>query len=320
MQHANYAKSFLQVTQIAKLVDLASESAYTADVLVDDASKLLKIALPPISNSLSLLIDSGVARIDSEGFVNVAHTSEQSIRKHLISRLGVDKVLLSIANAMELKNEDGSRDIDIYILFPKLRGIPALCTSLGLLERDSDRNKFFVSAEKLSHFEPLLEEGNLSRYEKGMTPEQLHQQQLAQNERGELAEEFVLAQERTRLNGHPNIEAVKRVSKFNVSAGFDIQSFESLHSKHIDRLIEVKSFVGEPGFYWSINEIKCSSSKGAQYSIVVVDSTRMEEPEYSPSEIRNPFEILRMAPLLGDHTEGPFEISPTNFYISLKGQ
>jgi hypothetical protein len=104
-----------------------------------------------------------------------------------------------------------------------------------------------------------------------------------------------------------------------VSAGFDIQSFGSIHSTNIDKFIEVKSYAGEPGFYWSINEINFAQKMSTQYCLVIVNSGKLNDPDYNPPEIINPYDMFQMGKYIRGRTEGAFEVTPMNFYISALG-
>ena len=65
---------------------------------------------------------------------------------------------------------------------------------------------------------------------------------------------FVLCFEKVRI-GHPLCENIKRISEIDVSAGYDIVSFNSSQSQKLDRFIEVKA-ISNNGFYWSKNEFE----------------------------------------------------------------
>lgn len=73
---------------------------------------------------------------------------------------------------------------------------------------------------------------------------------------GERAEQFVLSYEAKRLEGHPTLSKIKQISVIDVTAGYDILSYNGVDSEKLDRFIEVKSYLGSPHFYWSQNEIE----------------------------------------------------------------
>ena len=112
--------------------------------------------------------------------------------------------------------------------------------------------------------------------------------QIEDNEvAGENAELFVLTFEQKRL-GYPLNEQVRRISEIDVSAGYDIVSFESEESNEPDRFIEVKALSGK-GFYWSNNECEVAKLKGGSYYLYLVELSQVEKPSYSPIIIKDPY-------------------------------
>jgi hypothetical protein len=125
---------------------------------------------------------------------------------------------------------------------------------------------------------------------KKFTLEQLLKQQEDQSKRGLEAEEFVLELEKKRL---PEMaQKIKRISDFDVAAGYDIVSYESSGTEHYDRFIEVKCYIGTPHFFWSENESDIARIKADKYLLCLVDYTRIKEPGYQPEFIRNPYETI----------------------------
>ena len=110
---------------------------------------------------------------------------------------------------------------------------------------------------------------------------------LADNEiKGEQAEKFVLEFEQKRLNV-PLCKKVKQISPIDVSAGYDIISFNSKCSLEYDRFIEVKATEGER-FYWSKNEYEIAKLKGDNYYLYLVDLSKINCKDYAPTIIKNP--------------------------------
>ena len=131
------------------------------------------------------------------------------------------------------------------------------------------------------------------RLRKGaMSLEALKEKQRIQAEQGRKAEEYVVSYERRRLRGHVLLDRIKQISDFDVAAGFDVLSFESVNSSINDRFIEVKSFHEKPHFYWSSNEYEKAKLKGTQYYLYLIDMDRYMEDEYSPIIIRDPASSL----------------------------
>ena len=125
---------------------------------------------------------------------------------------------------------------------------------------------------------------------KKITLVQFIKRQEDQNKRGLKAEEFVLALEKSRLPGMA--QKIKRISDFDVSAGYDIVSYEDHNSQHYDRFIEVKCYIGSPHFFWSKNESDIAKLKSDQYFLCLVDYTRIEETNYQPDFIQNPYDTI----------------------------
>lgn len=130
----------------------------------------------------------------------------------------------------------------------------------------------------------------ISMRRKKLMLEQLRKQQEEQCKHGLEAEEFVLGIERKRL---PEMaRKIKRISDFDVSAGYDIVSFERDGAEYYDRLIEVKCYIGSPHFYWSENELDVARIKANKYILCLVDYLRIGETGYYPEYIRNPYETI----------------------------
>lgn len=109
---------------------------------------------------------------------------------------------------------------------------------------------------------------------------------------GEAAEEYVVEYEKARLLNTTLAEKVKRISGIDVSAGYDVVSFEEGTSVQYDRFIEVKSFEGHPHFYWSKNEIEVAMIYGDKYYLYLINADKIVEPGYVPTIIRNPVKTI----------------------------
>lgn len=131
---------------------------------------------------------------------------------------------------------------------------------------------------------------DLKERRKKFTLDQLLKQQEEQSKRGLEAEEFVLRLERNRLPG--KAYRIKRISDFDVTAGYDIASYETETSEKYDRFVEVKCYLGKPHFYWSENECDVAKQKGEKYILCLVDYTRIGESSYQPQYIQNPYNVI----------------------------
>ncbi len=97
---------------------------------------------------------------------------------------------------------------------------------------------------------------------RAVSPEHLKQILELQNQYGEEAEKFVLEYEERRL---AEKKEIVWVSKYSISEGYDIASYNTQDSLLYDRFIEVKSYSGNLAFYWSKNEVETSRKKGKNY-------------------------------------------------------
>lgn len=109
---------------------------------------------------------------------------------------------------------------------------------------------------------------------------------------GRQAEEFVLSYEKLRLADHSHLHDVEIISDYDIAAGYDITSFNSIDSSGHDRFIEVKSFKGVPNFHWSRNEIEVSRILQDRYFLYLIDRETCFADNYQPYIIQNPYESI----------------------------
>ncbi len=129
----------------------------------------------------------------------------------------------------------------------------------------------------------------------GLTLDELKRIQDRKEDLGQQAELFVAAFEKARLYNHPLESYIRIISGIDVSAGYDVISFNSTESQEYDRFIEVKSYAGNLCFYWSRNEVNCARAKGDSYFLYLVDRDRMGEAGYEPVAIRDPYNSVFMS-------------------------
>ena len=148
---------------------------------------------------------------------------------------------------------------------------------------EGDFGVYNVGAE----FESLFEE-QLKKRRSKMSLEQLMEQHRRQEEQGRKAEEFVLEFERRRLLWSENSNRVKQISDFDVSAGYDILSFNTSESTKYDRFIEVKSFSSIQSFFWSSNEMRIAREMKKNYFLYLVDMEQYQSVGYEPTIVCDP--------------------------------
>lgn len=106
---------------------------------------------------------------------------------------------------------------------------------------------------------------------------------------GEKGEEFVLKFEKKRCPfTNKQLKRIKQISVVDVSAGYDILSFENELSE-AKRYIEVKTYCGDVHFYWSANEIEAARLRNASYYLYLVDYNKINIEGYTPLMIQNPY-------------------------------
>lgn len=127
---------------------------------------------------------------------------------------------------------------------------------------------------------------------KKITEEQLFARLEAQREQGERGELFVLEFEKQRITDPVKQAMIERVSTIDVSAGFDIVSFNDNSSSRIDRFIEVKTFKGGVHFHWSGNEKETASFMGESYFLYLVNDDCIDKEGYEPLIIQNPVKVI----------------------------
>jgi len=143
------------------------------------------------------------------------------------------------------------------------------------------------SLEISEHYETIFTKVQ-KKVKRKMSLDALKKQLELQELQGEAAEEYVVGYEKARLLITVLADKIKRISGIDVSAGYDIVSFEDNTSVQYDRFIEVKSFVGQPHFYWSKNEIEVATLYGDKYYLYLIDTEKAAEVGYTPTIIRNP--------------------------------
>lgn len=107
---------------------------------------------------------------------------------------------------------------------------------------------------------------------------------------GEEAEKFVLNFEFARLKEQKEIDWV---AEYIVNEGYDIASYNHECDEFPNRFIEVKSYDGKtPYFFWSRNEYSVAKRKKDEYWLYLVNRCEMNNLEYEPMMIQNPFETI----------------------------
>lgn len=274
--------------------------------LVSMMSGRPRISINEISNRCSLEngivinCSGAVAFLQYLGYVenneNLISTTEKYVnlmnrtRDQIIEEL-VKECIIVLVNEGIFDSDETSFDSERGHLSIKRSAFPLayaavrnFLTMAGALEKEVN-SEICINEVYESEFSVQLR----SRKEK-FTMEQLLKRQEEQSKRGLEAEEFVLKYERDRVPS--KAYKIKRISDFDVSAGYDIVSYQTSESTGYDRLLEVKCYLGQPHFYWSENESDVAKRKGDKYVLCLVDYNKMKDPGYIPEFIPNPYETI----------------------------
>ena len=163
-----------------------------------------------------------------------------------------------------------------------------LLLDLGVLKPHpvKELNKFILN----SRFKKLFDKVVLPQiHKRKIGVDELKAEMEQRQIYGEEAEKFVLAYEEKRLNGTKEIDWV---AEYSISDGYDIASYNTEESTVHDRFIEVKSYQGQPYFFWSRNEMDIARIKKSNYFLYLVNRSMMKEPEYDPLIIQDPYESV----------------------------
>lgn len=116
---------------------------------------------------------------------------------------------------------------------------------------------------------------------------------------GDLGEKLVLEYERERLNrlgANEESKCIRIISKLNVAAGYDIESFDGKSSSlEFDRFIEVKSSTGDyVSFEWTRNEINKAKKLKDSYWIYFLGKVDLvgKNAKLGPLLFRDPIKTV----------------------------
>jgi hypothetical protein len=253
-----------------------------------------------LDGALGLLVNLGVLALDGEylkpdiGFADLAESSEigLALATRLVDRLAAAGEIESLFPVGSLSWAQSPGELTVHLSQVPMQSLPVikLLRDLDTVLDSEDGMALLKVREPFSHSLQAAVAAAFSRRptRKALSPEQLERLQEAQARQGAEAEEYVLRYERDRLDGHVQLQLVRRISITNTAAGYDIESFEGLKSFLPDRFIEVKSHRGVEHFFLSVGELDAARELGDRYYLYLVDMAKFDLPEYCPLIIRNP--------------------------------
>lgn len=253
---------------------------------------------PPVSKRLV----GGIDKVDKQDYLIskypaeltlISYASLISLQEELGFFLRTNKVMVVLDEAHKAKNSSGGVIAQAVLEMSKysksrivLTGTPAPngYEDIYNLFRFIWPNKNVLGFE-INQLRDIIVTGDQARVTRlidNISPYFIRIRKLI----GEKAELFVLEFEKNRL-GAPLAGKVRRISEVDVTAGYDIISYNSVKSKETDRFIEVKA-ISSSGFYWSKNEYETAKLKGETYYLYLVDLHKINQPDYVPEIVQNP--------------------------------
>lgn len=260
--------------------------------LLKDLAATKSISWSRARNTVAKLTSYGLFEAD-ESLVRLASAERMDVPHWIAERIVAEfTALLTKAEGWSCIGHDaatGNLTIDAMTLPPMRDGLAMWLTDFAIARRAAVQTRFWtVSSDHNDAFLTGARDANKKTPRRAKSAARLAADLARQAEAGAAAEVWVVEYERERLFGHPLKDQIRRVSEDDVSAGYDIVSFASVHSIHHDRFIEVKSHGERKVFHWSRNEIATAVEFGEDYALYLVDRDRCEQAGYSPHMITGP--------------------------------
>lgn len=206
----------------------------------------------------------------------------------LVAGVIVEKLASEQGASLRAHPTDGLT-LDSFLLSGAEDGLSSWILEFSIASRPTAQSRFWqVDPRYEGAFLASARVANTRRPRRAISIEALDAQLAANAEHGKAAEEWVLAFECRRLQAHPLVDQIRRVSESDVAAGYDIISFSTAAAMHHDLHIEVKSYAGTRRFFWSRNEIATAEEFGEEYALYLVDRTMIWRSDYTPQIIQAP--------------------------------
>lgn len=236
---------------------------------------------------------NGILSLD-EKFLELINNQEQFNKeclKKIFEKLEADKIFDEIFSQENMSYDIINKVIEIrnssftlaYSNFKQL----LIDFKFLWLHPNGSEDKLIVNSEYRDMFDSKLLPNIHKRI---MWLEELKKKLEYQEIEWEKAELFVIEYEKKRLGHKQN--NVERISPYHAGAGYDILSCHSINSINQDRFIEVKSFSWKTAFYRTRNEVDQARIRKDDYCLYLINRDEMNNPEYEPIIIRNPYEII----------------------------
>ena len=264
------------------------------DVLVENVAILFGVSRAKILNTITLLKNLGIVEMHN-GWISTSEAvvEPKALGERLVNYVVEQHLVPGFGDAMLLAEETGEVWVDAKRAPGRHLGIGALLVELGVFHRDRlTSTNWRIGKRYTEQFIQAIAKSN-DNIALGMLSSDDLRQKVEENlEAGLKAEEWVVSFEKNRLKEHPLRGQIRRVSDRHANAGFDVLSFRDRSSIAYNWLIEVKSYVDVPRFYWTTNEIDCARRQGERYVLYLVDRSQMQIEGYEPRVITGPYEFF----------------------------
>ncbi|MDD5464903.1 MAG: DUF3883 domain-containing protein [Candidatus Omnitrophica bacterium] len=229
----------------------------------------------------NFLIDIGLAKIDKKAIIPLEDLENIDIRNEKEEGKFKKYIITKIVNSNSfykalLKSFLGEfrQEESALIFTPKLKqrldlsGIRNFLIDFGVIRFD-EGNKAYIVEKDFEDLCPAKRKANV-------TLVNFLRCRREEERLGKSAELKILEFERNRLARFPTLlKRIKRISDVNISAGYDILSFEETQENFPNRFIEVKAVPNEDfHFYWSKNEIEMAISQKERYYLYLLPVVR----------------------------------------------
>ncbi|PZO63106.1 MAG: hypothetical protein DI498_14160 [Paracoccus denitrificans] len=309
MNAARPADGLLSAAQTIALLEAIGQRgvSVTEDQAARDMSARRSASFVRTFNSIAMLEAIGiVGRCEDRVFLNI---SSKARWRTLITDWVAHTISVRIgqggAHALQFHG-------DVIVLDPMrlpgpVDGLPLWLIEFGVALKSGSTSRHWIISKNFERY--FLEAARIWNHgtRRSMSQATLEKRLANQAVNGEEAEEWLLSRERLRLESHPLIDQVVRLSIEDVGAGFDIISFSTPTAVVHDHFLEVKSFAGRRRFFWSRNEIEAARRLGEAYQLCLIDRECMWDESYIPEMISGPY-----AALIETAGNG-WSISPTTF-------
>lgn len=315
MSNARRAEGVIGASATLGLIEYIHShgGAVAASSLVENVAVLFRASRVKIQNTIELLDDLGIVKVRGDQ-VSSSEVVERAdvLGARLVDYVLAERLAPTLGDALVLVDGTDEVWVDAKRAPGRHLGLGALLVDVGVFHRDRlTSTTWRVGKQYADRFVEAVARSNDALSLGTLSADDLQRRLAESAEAGLKAEERVVAFERSRLKDHPLRRQIRRISDRHANAGFDVLSFRDRSSIVHNCFIEVKSFVGTPRFYWTVNEIECAKREGERYALYLVDRSQMQRQDYEPRVIRGPYEFF-----FGPETPRGWDVLATEYRMS----